>query len=165
MTPTNVRFTDDQLAFLANMDGDAKTPIGEKVRRLVDEGRQLREGMADYLAAASMTARLLEKPRQCLRAREHQLGRRSDILARSFESLPDAFAYLISSACETDDETNVPLARLELEMSDRLLSLVEVLLQQAATEFSSCYEPKLVRERLQPRLAALTRLAGLVNEP
>lgn len=163
MTPTTVRLDEERLAFLATLALGESNSNAEKIRMLIDEGRLLREGLTDYKSALTFFDRFASRAAECVRIRENECELHSQMVLRTIDLLPELLAYVTSSACRTPTGDKSSLAAFERGLAQRLTSLAEVLIQQAAADYVSCYDPGGLEEQLRARIAGLTKMAAMAS--
>ena len=79
---------------------------------------------------------------------------RSELIARVLAWLPDTAAFVLSGACPRPDPRKEPrqddvehLRRLEHGLGERVLALVDSMLQLAHAGFPGCYDPGILAQR------------------
>lgn len=153
-----LRLDEDDLTYLAELDVPGATNLSEKMRVLLAEARAQRAGLGDYGAAYDFTRRLFAGPDRCVRDAEVQAGVRSEFIGRILTWLPDTAAYLLSAACtptsaepHADDQVR-RLRQLEKGLGERIIALVDSVLQQAHAGFPGCYDADLLSQRTRSAL-------------
>ncbi len=154
-----LRLDEDDLTYLAELDVPGATNLSEKMRVLLAEARAQRAGLGDYGAAYDFTRRLFAGPDRCVRDAEVQAGVRSEFIGRVLTWLPDTAAYLLSAACprpsaESDEVGR--LRQLEKGLGERVIALVDSVLQQAHAGFPGCYDADLLSQRTRSALGIVT---------
>jgi hypothetical protein len=154
-----LRLDEDDLTYLAELDVPGATNLSEKMRVLLAEARAQRAGHGDYGAAYDFTRRLFAGPDRCVRDAEVQAGVRSEFIGRVLTWLPDTAAYLLSAACATASAVEAPatdqvqrLRQLEKGLGERVIALVDSVLQQAHAGFPGCYDSDLLANRTRSAL-------------
>jgi hypothetical protein len=153
-----LRLDEDDLTYLAELDVPGATNLSEKMRVLLSEARAQRAGLGDYGAAYDFTRRLFAGPDRCVRDAEVQAGVRSEFLGRVLTWLPDTAAYLLSAACprtsaEAAADSQVRrLRQLEKGIGERVIALVDSVLQQAHAGFPGCYDADALAARTRSAL-------------
>lgn len=148
-----LRLDEDDLTYLAELDVPGATNLSEKMRVLLAEARAQRAGLGDYGAAYDFTRRLFAGSDRCVRDTEVQAGVRSEFIGRVLTWLPDIAAYLLSAACDRpgaapqDGEQVRRLRLLEKGLGERVIALVDSVLQQAHAGFPGCYDPEQLTQR------------------
>ena len=150
--PVSTRISPEDAEFLARWNGAGATP-SEKLRALIAEAREQKEGAEDYPGALRVATALIAPTLLRIRSRERELGAHSELVSRLAEWLPECLAYLISAANQPDEKVDKKtLVRIEADLVDRAMTLMQSVLQMAVTRQSPCYHPEVIRERIGPVL-------------
>lgn len=149
-----LRLDEEDLSYLAGLDVAGATNLSEKIRALLADARRQREGLVDPAAAYDFAKRLLAQSERRLRDAEVREDMRSELLHRALEWTPDLVALLLAAAA-AGQEPAAQLRRLERQVGERLLTLVDSLLQQAVSGFPGCYDGRILSERAQSALRIL----------
>jgi len=148
-----VRLSEDDVSFLAGLDLPEATNLSEKLRALIAEARRQQDSGTDAIAAYDTARRALAGPERCLREAEMKLEMRSELLMRLIAWMPEVQALLLSGACACSEETEARererLLRLERQLGERVMSLVDSMAQLAVAGFAGCYEPQRLGKRVQ----------------
>ena len=158
--PISTRFSPEDAEFIAQWEGDgAKTP-SEKLRGIIAEARRNQSGTEDYAGSLHLTTSLLASTLHIIRRSEHAHGVHSALLIRVGEWLPECMAFLMSS--NGDDETldHDDLVRIEKALADRVMNLMQSVLQLAVTRTGPCYDPQVIRSRIEPVLELAEVVSG-----
>jgi hypothetical protein len=147
-----VRLDEDDVTYLSSVEVPGAATLSEKVRVMLADARRQREGLSEYAAAHDFARRLFADPERCLRDAEVQVEMRSELLARVLASLPELTALVLSGAGAAsrparDRASN--LKRFERAVAERVMSLVDSIVQLAASGFPGCYDPPALVERSQ----------------
>lgn len=168
--PLSVRLTPEDSTFLAHLDiPDASTP-SDKLRALIKEARQRREGIRNYAEALTFFEELLSDTAHRLRNAETGQGLHSELLVQTVSWLPDIMAYLMVRASEigADGETDVEpkLKRLENGVADRVFALIQQVLRLGVTSRNPCYDSAAISSRVEPiiELSELLRIMASKRE-
>ncbi len=120
--PLSVRVSDEDAVFLANLEiGDAVTP-SEKLRALLQEARRRHAGMHDAVEGGLILRDMATPAWRVVRRLEALTGRRSDLILRLYERLPDLMALLIAGP-ENDDEKR--LDAFEADVMEQICLLLK----------------------------------------
>src|SRR5262245_34358969 len=146
-----LRLDEDDLTYLAGLDVPGAANLSEKIRSLLADARAQRDGLGDFGAAYDFTRRLFAAPERCVRDAEVLSQVRSELIGRVMAWLPDTAAFVLSGACPRaaprgKDEVE-HLRRLEHGMGERVLALVDSMLQMAHAGFPGCYDPGILAQR------------------
>jgi hypothetical protein len=154
-----LRLDEDDLTYLAGIDVPGAVNLSEKIRALLADARAQREGLGDFGAAYDFTRRLFATPERCVRDTEVRAQVRSELIARVLAWLPDTAAFVLSGACPRPEPHPGPrpeprrkdeaehLRRLEHGLGERVLALVDSMLQLAQAGFPGCYDPGILAQR------------------
>ena len=120
--PLSVRVSDEDAVFLANLEiGDAVTP-SEKLRALLLEARRRQAGLHDAAEGGLMLRDMAMPAWRAIRRLEAQAGRKSDLVLKLYERLPDLMAQLIAGA---EDEDSKCLAAFEADLMEQICLLLK----------------------------------------
>lgn len=148
--PISTRISSEDAEFLARWKGsDAATP-SEKLRAMIAEMRRQEEGAKDYSGALHVAAGLIGPALHAVKTEEHAAGMHSELLARVADWLPECLAYLIAVNGARDALDRNALIKVEEGLADRVMILMQSVLQMAVTPNCPCYNPQVVRERIPP---------------
>jgi hypothetical protein len=146
-----LRLDEDDLTYLAGIDVPGAANLSEKIRALLADARAQRDGLGDFGAAYDFTRRLFATPERCVRDTEVRTQVRSELIARVLAWLPDTAAFVLSGACPRADprpkDDAEHLRRLEHGLGERVLALVDSMLQLAHAGFPGCYDPGILARR------------------
>ena len=146
-----LRLDEDDLTYLAGIDVPGAANLSEKIRALLADARAQRDGLGDFGAAYDFTRRLFSTPERCVRDAEVRTQVRSELIARVLAWMPDTAAFMLSSACPRPDprrkDDTEHLRRLEHGLGERVLALVDSMLQLAHAGFPGCYDPATLAQR------------------
>lgn len=146
-----LRLDEDDLTYLAGLEMPGAANLSEKIRTLLADARAQRDGLGDFGAAYDFTRRLFAAPERCIRDAEVRTQVRSELIARVLAWLPDTAAFVLSGACPRPDPRRKDdaehLRRLEHGLGERVLALVDSMLQLAHAGFPGCYDPGILAQR------------------
>lgn len=163
--PMSVRLSDDDATFVATLDIEGATTPSDKLRALVSEARQRREGVRDHMQCHAMVRDLISPAMQRLREAEREQGQHSRLLTYLADWLPDAIATLITPTVATDAQPIEQLRLREQLVVAQVFLLIEDVIRMGVTRESRCYDKQIVRKHLEPtlelaRLIDATRSSG-----
>ncbi|PWN56092.1 hypothetical protein [Abyssibacter profundi] len=164
MTPTSVRLDDDMLQFLAGMDRRPDETNADLIRKLMAEARQMREGFGDYPAAMRLFGGFASRADAEIKVLEDAADQHSELVARAMNLMSDSFAFAISTAVSSEARPAEQLRKLEMGLAKRLMSMAEVLLQQAVSNYASTYDPTGLEQSMRGRMAGLAKLASIASD-
>ena len=153
-----IRLDEDDLTYLSSVEMNGAANLSEKIRALLAEARAQRDGMHDSGLAWDFTRRLFAAPERGIREAELQAQMRSELIARVAAWLPDISAVVLAGAppaAGTARERAESLRSLERVLGDRVIGLVDTILQMSLAGFPGCYEPEALSRRAQPALRSL----------
>ena len=156
--PMSVRISEEDQEFIAALEvPGAKTP-SEKIRAIIAEVREHRQGLNDPVRCADLVREMLTGPRRRLRDAEKALRVHSELLTVVHEWLPELFS-LVSAwpYSEGTPPSENDLAQLEDRTAAHVFRLIEGVLLMGITARCRCYDPGLVVSRLD-RVLEITRM-------
>ena len=142
--PISVRVSDDDAAFLAELDVPGAATPSEKLRALITRARNEAEEGRSYEASLTRIRDLLEPTSQLLRQRELSSRQRSELIADTLYWLPDLVAYLMAGPEPAARKGGDALLAFEAGLADRIFRFIEAVLRLAVTEKAPCYDPAVV---------------------
>lgn len=150
--PISTRISPEDAEFIAGWNGgDAKTP-SEKLRAIIAGARRRQHGTQDYGGSLRYAEELLSPTLRILRTSEHNTATHSQLVSRIAEWLPECFAYLVSCNGDETELDEEDLRRIERGLADRVIILMQSILQMAVTRKCPCYDPGIIRDRIRPVL-------------
>lgn len=161
-----LRLDEDDLTYLAGLEMPGAANLSEKIRMLLADARAQRDGLGDFGAAYDFTRRLFAAPERCVRDAEVRTQVRSELIARVLAWLPDTAAFALSGACPRaprgkDDVEH--LRRLEHGLGERVLALVDSMLQLAHAGFPGCYDPGILAQRSRSAVSMSASAAAPIS--
>lgn len=133
------------------IDG-AKTP-SDKLRAIITEARQRSNREQDYAGSLHSIQEIIQPVLRKIRKIEVENQIHSEIVIRSAEWIPDAVAFLVSFILASDKQKpNEKMLQLEQGVTERLIRLMESVLQLAITEHCACYDPAIIQNKIGPVL-------------
>jgi hypothetical protein len=161
--PISGRIAEKDFEFLMAFHLDGKVTASEKLRYVASFFRRYHESFAHYENALAESQRLLEPTRLKLKAVEYEHGISSQLMDNAFRALPELFALLLSARANLQDAsagtTKAAALKLEANVLQNLLQVLESMLRLALTSKSPCYHPKLLKDRLD----TITELVRLIQ--
>lgn len=155
------RISERDFEFLIGFHLDGKVTVSEKLRYVASFFRRYHESFSDYSEALTETHRLLEPSRLAMKSFEHDQGIRSQLLEQVFQTIPGIMAELSTSreklVATSGANQRKAAMKLEENVLQNVLQLLESVLRLALTSKSPCYNPSL----LQGRLDTITELVEL----
>ena len=148
----SVRLAPDDADFLARLAiGDADTP-SEKLRAVIGDARKRERGTQDYASALRIAQDGVAPTLRILRGNEMASGMHSELVSRLGEWLPECAAFLVSCNGNKTELSEDQLRDIEKGLADRVLVLMQSVMQMGLTEKAPCYQPDLFKDSLDPVL-------------
>ncbi len=124
--PLSVRVSDEDAAFLANLEfEDAVTP-SEKLRALLHEAQRRHAGLQDASEGGLILRDSAQPARRVVRRLEGKLKQKSDLVLKLYERVPDIMARLIAGPEDKKDPES--LKAFEKELTDQICVVMKDLL-------------------------------------
>ncbi|MGI9478811.1 MAG: hypothetical protein ACR2PI_19070 [Hyphomicrobiaceae bacterium] len=124
--PLSVRVSAEDAAFLANLEfEDAVTP-SEKLRALLHEAQRRHAGLQDASEGGLILRDSAQPARRVVRRLEGKLKRKSDLVLKLYERVPDIMARLIAGPEDKTDPES--LKAFERELTDQICVVMKDLL-------------------------------------
>ena len=150
--PISVRLTPEDAAFIAQLNvEDAHTP-SDKLRAIIVDARRRKRGTEDYPASLKLVQDLVAPTLRVIRASERVHHVHSEMVSRLGEWLPECMAYLIASNGQEIELDSEQLKEIERDLAQRVLVLMQSVLQMAITRHSPMYEPDVAHQGIEPVL-------------
>lgn len=145
----SARISAEDAEFISRLTiDDAKTP-SDKLRAVIAQAKARSTRQRDYAGSLSDIQELIHPVVKQIRKTEVENQIHSELLSRLVEWIPDAAAFLISSIIETGEaKTNEKMLQIEQGTADRLVRLMESILQLAVTGRCACYDPRIMDHKL-----------------
>lgn len=149
----SARIAHEDAEFISRLNLDeARTP-SDKLRAIIAEARLRSSRDQDYSGSLQTIQELIQPVLRKIRKTEVENRIHSELLIRSAEWIPDAVAFLVSSISKIDEQNvNEQMLQLEQGVAERLVRLMESVLQLAITEHCACYDPEVIRRNVSPVL-------------
>jgi signal transduction histidine kinase len=145
----SARISAEDAEFISRLTiDDAKTP-SDKLRAIIAKAKERSTRQRDYTGTLSDLQELIQPVVKEIRKTEVENQIHSELLIRLAEWIPDTAAFLISSILEESEaKTNEKMIHIEQGAADRLVRLMESILQLAVTRRCACYDPRIMDRRL-----------------
>ena len=151
--PISARVSHEDAEFISQLQINGATTPSDKLRAIIAEARRQRSRSKDYRGCFQMIQELLMPVIETIRQVELDNHEHSELITRSIEWLPDALAYIVSSAPQTSDDNSAEkIHRLEQGLADRVFGLIESVLQMGVTKRCPCYDTDTIAQRVEPIL-------------
>jgi len=150
--PISVRLTPEDAAFIAQLNvEDANTP-SDKLRAIIVDARRRKHGTEDYPGSLKLVTDLLAPTVRIILASERDHHMHSELVSRLGEWLTECMAYLIASNEHHTELNPEQLKEIERDLTQRVMVLMQSVLQLAVTRSSPMYEPDVAHEGVIPVL-------------
>ena len=121
-------------------------------RAIIVDARKRKLGTEDYPGSLKLSQDFVAPTLRIIRASENSHHLHSELVSRMGEWVPECMAYLVASnGPETELDTE-QLREIERDLADRVVVLMQSVLQMAITRRGPLYEPEALRARMQPVL-------------
>jgi hypothetical protein len=156
----SVRVSAEDAQFIAELDIPGATTPSEKMRALIAEARERRQGLEDYSQSVGAIQQMLAPARSRVRDAEHNTGTRSDLVATIFDWLPEALAAAVVPAAQGEQPE---LPQVEAALAEQVFRLIDSTLRMGVTSQCRCYSPDAVSSRLGPAVAIVKLIESAHN--
>lgn len=168
----SVRVSERDAAFLSQLQIDGATTPSEKLRALLRQARQQREGLQDYATELDFLNGLHRSAEARRLEAEKLLGIRSDLLRILMAWLIECDAFLLSASPseahgggEEDGKTlRAEMDALEAGAADRVFALIDQVMRLGVTANCAGYDPAVVRNRMQTLIELIRVILSIQNE-
>lgn len=148
----SVRVSDDDAAFLAELDIDEAVTPSEKLRALLHAEQRRQEGGHDVVEATYMFRDMLRSPARQIRRIELKTGLRSNFLTKIYDRIPEIFAEAYTGP-DIDPETDEKvlkevMAKFENALLDTIFEFVQETVELGLTTKNRCYDPDGINDRI-----------------
>lgn len=150
--PVSVRLPAEDAAFLEHTSVEGADTPSEKLRAIVAEARLREHGTSQFDAALQIAQGGVRPTLQIIRNNEREHRVHSELVSRLGEWLPDCMAYLVACNGSATELSVEKLTEIERDLADRVLVLIQSVLQMGVTRRSPCYDPSVIDDRLEPVL-------------
>ena len=149
----SARISQEDAEFISQLTIDeARTP-SDKLRAIIADARLRSNRKQDYASRLQHIQELVQPCLRKIRKAEVENKVHSELIIRLTEWIPDALAFLLSStSAQEDQDPTQALFQLESGVAERLIRLMESVLQLAITEQCACYDPDIMRTKIKPVL-------------
>lgn len=152
----SARISHEDAAFISRLSiDDAKTP-SDKLRAIISDARQRSDRKQDYAGCLHTIQEMIQPALKQIRKTEVENQIHSELIIRLAEWIPDVAAFLVSSISKIDEfkanEKKEKMLQFEQGAAERLIRLMESVLQLAITKQCACYDPDIVQRKIGPVL-------------
>jgi hypothetical protein len=146
----------DDAAFISQLAIDDAKTHSDKLRAIISEARQRSDRRHDYAGCLHAVQEMIQPALKEIRKTEVENQIHSELIIRLAEWIPDVAAFLVSSMSTIDElktnEKKEKMVQLEQGSAQRLIRLMESVLQLAITRQCACYDPDIVQREIGPVL-------------
>lgn len=121
--PLSVRVSDEDAVFLASLEIDDAVTPSEKLRAILQDTRRRHTGLKDASEGGLLMREMATPARRNVRWQEGKLKKKSDLVLKLYERVPDIMARLIAGPDVGDDPEN--LIQFERELTDQIAVLLK----------------------------------------
>jgi len=147
--PMSVRISEEDQEFIAKLEVPGAATPSDKLRAIIAESRQRREGLADHGRCLELMGEMVHPVRQRLRQVEQRERLDSELLAAVYEWLPEAVATAVAGVPEPSETADrATLIAFEDAVASQVFRLMERVLLMGVTAQCRCYNQGLVAERV-----------------
>lgn len=158
-TPIAGRIDTKDFDFLVGASFGGATTLSEKLRFALSFFRKFNEGMEGFDEALEVLDSLAGKGRRSIVSAEMQEGTRSELVHACMDHVPPLLALLAAQAgVEQSEKPAEALRELEERLLRQMLPFVESFLRLAVTNRSPCYNPSILKSRLEGVHDAASRI-------
>ena len=149
----SARISQEDAEFISRLNmAEAKTP-SDKLRAIISQARQRMDRDQDYAGSLQTIQEIIQPVLRKIRKTEVENQIHSELIIRLAEWIPDAVAFLVSYISKNGEQkTNEKMLQLEQGVAERLIRLMESVLQLAITGHCACYDPEIVQRKIDPVL-------------
>jgi len=156
-TAISVRIADSDATFLNTLNMPEATSQSDKIRVLIKEARQLREGKRNYNTGLDFMQEMHAATQKRRVSLESETGMHSELVRFVSTWSVEMEAYLLSglTADGANDDTDAAptaLKAFEVGIAERMMLLIDTVLRMGLTQTYRCYDPKVVSGRIEPIL-------------
>lgn len=148
--PLSVRVSDDDAVFLAALEIDDAVTPSEKLRALLHEAQRRNAGLKDASEGGMLLRDMAASARRGIRKSEGHLKRKSDLVLKLYERVPDIMAKLIAGI--EDIENTEELIQFERELMDQTAVLIKDFMALGLSKNVRVYDPETYKNEIEPVL-------------
>jgi len=158
-TPLSVRLSEDDSAFLAQIELEGAVTSSDKVRGLIRLARLQRQRPETFSGALTASHEALGPALRAVREAEQLAERRSGVVVGLLTCVEEFLAISLSTPAEMASADEAAMVRHEARLVDCAARMTEQLLRWAVTPSAPAYDSGVVARRL----AALNDLMTLIT--
>lgn len=158
-TPLSVRLSEDDFAFLAQLELEGAVTSSDKVRGLIRLARLRHQRPETFAGALTASHEALAPALRAVREAEQARDRRSGVVINLLTAVEEFLALSLSTPAEMAAADEATMTRHEARLVDCAARMTEQMLRWAVTPSAPAYDPGVVARRL----AALNDLMTLIT--
>jgi hypothetical protein len=158
-TPLSVRLSEDDSAFLAQLELEGAVTSSDKVRGLIRLARLRHQRPETFAGALTASHEALAPALRGVREAEQTTDRRSGVVIGLLTAVEEFLALSLSTPAEMAAADEEAMLRHEARLVDCAARMTEQMLRWAVTPGAPAYDPGVVARRLQ----ALNDLMTLIT--
>ena len=148
--PLSVRVSDEDAVFLAELEIDDAVTPSEKLRALLHEAQRRNAGLKDASEGGMLLRDMAASARRSIRKSEGHLKRKSDLVLKLYERVPDIMAKLIAGI--EDAEKTDDLVQFERELMDQTAVLIKDFMALGLSKNVRVSDPETYKTEIEPVL-------------
>jgi hypothetical protein len=158
-TPLSVRLSEEDSAFLAQLELEGAVTSSDKVRGLIRLARQRQQRPDSFAGALAASHEALGPALRTVREAEQATDRRSGVVVGLLTGVEEFLALALTTPAEMAGADPERMLRHEARLVDCAARMTEQMLRWAVTPSAPAYDPGVVARRL----AALNDLMTLIT--
>jgi len=158
-TPLSVRLSEDDSAFLAQLELEGAVTSSDKVRGLIRLARLRHQRPETFAGSLAASHEALGPALRTVREAEQQADRRSGVVVGLLTCVEEFLALSLSTPTEMASADEAAMTRHEARLVDCAARMTEQMLRWAVTPSAPAYDPGVVARRL----ATLNELMTLIT--
>lgn len=164
-TPLSVRLSEDDSAFLAQLELEGAVTSSDKVRGLIRQARQRTERPDSFAGALAASHEALGPALRSVREAEQASERRSGVVIGLLTAVEEFLALSLSTPAEMAAADEAAMSRHEARLVDCAARMTEQMLRWAVTPSAPAYDPGVVARRLAALNDLMTLITSAVSPP
>lgn len=147
--PLSVRVSEQDTAFLSDLQIDGAATPSEKVRALIAEARAHAQSPSDPEAAKRIAQSVLGPVQRRIQEAEKATGQHSELLATELAWLNELLMRLVMLPAVLENAGEDDLKKAESLVTARVVELVDRTLRYGLTEKTPAYDPHMLAGKLE----------------
>jgi len=163
--PISFRVDHEDAAFLAQLEIPGATTPSEKIRGLIARARREHASRHTFSESTARTREALAPSLAAIEEAERTHEIHSDLVRLLLDWLPETQATFVTSLpAPPEQASEEELRRLERNVADRTISLLERVLRMGVTRACDAYEPEVLSTRLERILELADMIRGQARD-